>query len=313
MRFRGFNGTHELISILDNASAHGAPGIADTQLPTHSNSRALLLALQTDVRPMRATIVAAIEHPGGPGSYAPRRGNVQELPDGNVFIGWSEQATHSEHTVDGTLVMNATLITQWLGSYRSYKFPFVGLPTELPRVVSNAVSSAGKNTTTLIHASQNGATEIDHWKVYKTTKSGGPMLEISTAQKTGFETTMTWHGYAAYVVVQAIDKDGNVLATSATTKTNPPSDIITEDIVDEIRWQQQAGEGNATNGKLVSQPDQLACASSTSSSAADYLPIVFSGTALAVILVLLWLAQKQSLFKQNRPHKYEPLTGGQER
>lgn len=235
IRFHGFNGSHEIVSLLDNANGQ------DEQEPSNSMSRGLVLALQTDTEPRTARIVSAINHPDGTGSYAPRRGNYQVLPEGNVFIGWSEQAIHSEHTSDGTLVMEATLVPEWLGTYRSYKFPFVGRPAEPPRAASAAQSSHALNgTTTLVHVSWNGATEVRSWNLYKTTESGEPKIQIFSKEKTGFETAMVWPGYASHVIVEAVDAQGEVLgATEVVATSAPPSDAIDGAVADEVYWLQE--------------------------------------------------------------------------
>ncbi|EME49134.1 hypothetical protein DOTSEDRAFT_142820 [Dothistroma septosporum NZE10] len=232
VRFRGFNGTHEIITILDNAKSESK------QESTHENSRGLTIALQVEDRVARIT--QSIEHPYGPGSYAPRRGNYQILPNDHVFIGWSEQATHSEHSADGKLLMDATMATEWLGSYRSYKFDFVGLPTRPPRAVSAAYASTARNsTTTMVHLSWNGATEVDSWRLYKTTETGNPMIQIGSKSRTGFETAITWDGYASYVMAEAIDKTGRAVGRTEIVKTlDPPNDAMSAAVAEELYWLQ---------------------------------------------------------------------------
>lgn len=234
VRFQGFDGTYEFISILDNA--HGQ----DEQRSTHKNSRGLMLALDTRSQPKVAMVVSSIEHPYGNGSFAPRRGNYQRLPNGNVFMGWSEQSTQSEHTEDGKLVMEAKMLTDWLGTYRAYKFPFKGHPLEPPVAHSAAFASEARNsTTTLVHASWNGATEVDQWNLYKTTDTGEPKIPIFEKKRTGFETAMAWDGYASYVMVEALDKHGNVLGRTDIVQTVPPgSGDLSSAVAEELYWLQ---------------------------------------------------------------------------
>lgn len=239
VRFRGFNGTHEIITILDNAKAD----YPDHQKPTSAHSRGLTLALDTQSPVKTARYIMTIDHPDGDGGYAPRRGNYQILANDNVFIGWSEQALHSEHTPDGQLIMEARLKTEWLGTYRSYKFPFVGRPTEEPVAVSAAYASVARNsTTTLIHVSWNGATEVKHWNFYKTTASGHPTVPIGRKAKTTFETAWAWDGFAAYVLAEAVDKKGKVLGTSniAVTSEPPAYGIVGPALAEEQHWLQTA-------------------------------------------------------------------------
>lgn len=89
IRIREENGTHTIISFLDNAIGQ------DSAPPSHDFSRGLLIAL--DEKNMKSTVLKEIAHPDL--NYASRRGNYQALPNGNVLMGWSKKALHSEHTV----------------------------------------------------------------------------------------------------------------------------------------------------------------------------------------------------------------------
>ena len=155
IRYRGANETHTFISMLDNAK-----GI-DRQRPTHDFSRGLLIALDERSHQMTAQIVSAIGHPDGKGGYSPRRGNYQTLPNGNVFMGWSEQSLQSEHGHNGRILMQARLKPDWLGTYRQYKFEFVGKPKDPPDVDVKAINvEEHRGTDTVVHVSWNGATEV---------------------------------------------------------------------------------------------------------------------------------------------------------
>lgn len=267
VRWRGENGTHEFISILDNAKG------TDLQPATGQNSRAIVLALHTaggnsssssssSSSKMTASLISSINHPNGKGSYAPRRGNYQFLgtqqfssssSSSNSWISWSEEALHTEHFPNGSIALQASLHANWLGTYRSYKFPWRGIPKEKPVVHSVGYLGGGKKkkernghhyhhyhinnnssspsspsstntttkatTTTIIHVSQNGATEISHWKLYKTIPSGNFRLFLCERPRQGFETQLAWKGFASYVIVEAVDFEGKVLATSEVVET----------------------------------------------------------------------------------------------
>lgn len=286
VRFRGFNGTHELISILDNA--HGQ----DDQKPTSKSSRGLVMAL--DVKNKVARIVSKIDHPYGRDSYAPRRGNYQVMDNGHIFMGWSEQATHSEHDAHGKLLMSASLLTEWLGTYRSYKFPFVGRPSEAPRAVSAAYASPGRNsTTTMVHVSWNGATEVDQYKLYKTTETGQPKIPIFQKKKTGYETALTWDGYASYVIVEALDKRGKVLGATAVAKTlDPPAEAMSEAVAEEIYWLQEM-HGENDGWKDSAYYDSAGGRTWTGS-----FGLVLFGSVLAILLFFLgWRLKARGYFR----------------
>ena len=81
VRYRGQNGTHMFISILDNAKGQ------DSQGNTNLFSRGLLIAI--DESRMEASVQAHYDHPyHARGPLVPRRGNYQLLPNGHVLMGW---------------------------------------------------------------------------------------------------------------------------------------------------------------------------------------------------------------------------------
>ena len=222
VRFQDQNATHLVLSVLDNAK-----GI-DSQEPTYPYSRGLFLALNEEE--MTVTMLRQIDHPEGEGSYAPRRGDVQLLPNGNVFMGWSEFGSQSEHAPNGTLLMHSFLTADWLGSYRNYKFNFTGRPTEKPAVHSIAFPTDGGSSATVVHVSWNGDTETAYWKMYRTTVDGEDQVLAGSARRTGFETVVEYGGLANYVLLKALDKKGNVLAESDVVKTTTPLNVSNKDL-----------------------------------------------------------------------------------
>jgi hypothetical protein len=66
-------------------------------------------------------------------------------------------------------------------------------------------------------ASWNGATEVASWRALSGS-SPTTLTALATSPKHGFETTISVHTADAYVAVQALDAQGNVLATSAAVK-----------------------------------------------------------------------------------------------
>ena len=228
IRFRGQNDTHMLVSLLDNAK-----GI-DSQAPTHEFSRGLLLAV--DEKNKKVTVERHYDHPLGVGGFAPRRGNYQVLDNGNIFMGWSEQATQSEHTPDGHLIMEATFKTDWLGTYRNYKFPFVGHPIEPPVAVSQAYATPNNATVTTVHVSWNGATEIHTWNLYRTVANGQIDVLVATSEKLTFETVISYGGFASYIIAEALDKHGDILGRTSIVKTFAYENVTSEAIHEETHW-----------------------------------------------------------------------------
>lgn len=200
------NSTHMLITMMDNALG---PHWTDI---TNPNSRGLVLSVNTET--MTATEVSKYDHPYGVGAYAPERGNFQTLPNGNAFVSWTKDALHSEHSPDGELIAEAKF-PSGLKTYRSYKFPWVGRPQSPPDVHSQVVAaSVGGELHTLVHVSWNGDTQAAKWNLYKTNADGSTSELLGSTGRSGFETAITYKGYAPFVKVDAVDRDGNGLEKS---------------------------------------------------------------------------------------------------
>ncbi|KAI6810177.1 hypothetical protein KC331_g9214 [Hortaea werneckii] len=221
VKWRSRNDTHTLISLLGNAKGE------DLQLPTHEFSRGLLVAI--DESSMVATLEAHFDHPNSH-SYAPRRGNYQLLSNRNVFMGWSERAMQSEYTPEGKLIWEAVLAIDWMGSYRNYKHDFVSKPTEPPIAVSRAIGAFSPKT--IVHVSWNGATEVVEWRLFQTLANGTLSALVATKRKLGFETKLSFDGYAAYIVVEAVNVHGNAIRNTSIVRTvaepGIPATIIEE-------------------------------------------------------------------------------------
>lgn len=233
IRFRGYNGTHTIVSLLDNAVGE------DQQSPSGPFSRGLSLALDVKSDPMTAQIIAQYDHPEGAGHYSVKRGNLQVLSNGNVLMGWSERGQISEHLHDGTIVMRAYLSPRWLGTYRSYKFEYQGWPSSRPDAASEAVDvNYGGGTKTNVYASWNGATEVSEWSFYKTNPLGESEVSLGSVKKNGFETSLTYDGFAKYVVVEAVHANGTILGRSGVAITALEDDS-TDAVQEEEDWQQE--------------------------------------------------------------------------
>ncbi|KAK3714801.1 hypothetical protein LTR37_007536 [Vermiconidia calcicola] len=228
IRHRSQNETHVIITILDNAR-----GI-DKQAPTWDKSRGLRIAL--DEKNMKASVERTYDHPEGEGGFAPRRGNHQILNNGNIFMGWSERAEQSEHSPDGTLLMEAEFKTDWLGSYRNYKFEFVGEPIEPPVAHAQAYGTPNNSTTTTVHVSWNGATEVASWNLYRTVANGQVLVLVASAEKLGFETVLAYGGYASYVIVEAVNRNGTVLGRTEVSRTFAHANVTAEAVAGEDVW-----------------------------------------------------------------------------
>ena len=86
-------------------------------------------------------------------------GSVQQLYNGDTFVGWGEQPYFSEYNSKGQLLFDARFADSNM-SYRTYRFDWNGYPKTRPAV---AASNSGKTTT--VYVSWNGATGVKRWRV----------------------------------------------------------------------------------------------------------------------------------------------------
>jgi Arylsulfotransferase (ASST) len=184
------------ISVFDNGSV---PKV-------HPQSRGIVLALnaQSD----SATLVAQFEH--SPSLTSDSQGNIQQIENNDMFVGWGAEPYFSEYSPSGRLLFDA----HWHGSYesyRGYRFAWSGAPANPPSI---AATSAANGAAT-VYASWNGDTRTASWRVLAGS-SAATLAPVASAPHSGFETAMTTPGAAPYVAVQALDANGDVLGTSAT-------------------------------------------------------------------------------------------------
>jgi hypothetical protein len=172
--------------------------------PLAKQSRAIVLRL--DTKRMTATLVRSYEHPGG--LLAGSQGSMQDLPDGHVLVGWGAVPYVTEFTRSGSVVFDAHF-GKGADSYRAFRFPWVGRPTDRPAV---RVRRDGDAVTA--YASWNGATEVRSWRLVAG-EAPGSLRPVATAARQGFETTLAGTSKAPDVAVEALDAAGRVLARSA--------------------------------------------------------------------------------------------------
>jgi Arylsulfotransferase (ASST) len=176
----------------------------------HEQSRGIVLDLDTDA--MKATLVREYTHPHKPLSTS--QGNLQALPNGNVFVGWGSEPFVSEYSEDGELLFDAELAGE-NQSYRAFRLPWSGRPDEAPAVA--AEKGSGDEVT--VYASWNGATEVVTWRVLAGADPGG-LEPLGSGPRKGFETALSVRTKEPYVAVRAEDGSGRVLGTSEAVKAS---------------------------------------------------------------------------------------------
>ena len=135
------------------------------------------------------SLVAQYEHPGGKGLSSGSQGNVQVLENGDLFVGWGSQPYFSEFSPSGALLFDAHMHGSYQ-SYRAYRFPWTGVPSEPPAL---AVSAPGAGGSFTAYASWNGDTRTAQWRLLAGPNSAS-LTPVALAPRTGFESTIASPG-----------------------------------------------------------------------------------------------------------------------
>jgi hypothetical protein len=185
------------ISVFDNGAT---PAI-------HPQSRALIESINHTAN--TASVVNQYEH--SKALSAGSQGNVQTLANGDLFVGWGAEPYFSEYNASGQLLFDAHMHGSYQ-DYRAYRFAWTGVPLGAPAAV--VASEHGKLN---VFVSWNGDTRTATWQLLAGS-SAKHLAVVASSPKTGFETTLQAPSGSAYVAVQALDSNGNVLGISKVIK-----------------------------------------------------------------------------------------------
>jgi hypothetical protein len=178
------------------------------QPKVHDQSRGIVIEL--DEEKMSATLLHEYTSPHKLLTIS--QGNMQLLPNDNVFIGWGSAPFISEFTYEGKLLFIAHFPPD-VESYRAFRFPWKGHPTDAPAVVAES----GPEEKVTLYATWNGATEVATWEVLVGPRPG-QLESVDSFPRDGFETAMLVQTSDPYVAVRAKDRFGQVLGASTPVK-----------------------------------------------------------------------------------------------
>ena len=188
----------------------GTITIFDNAAPPQVREQSRGIVVDLDMNGMSATLVREYTHPNK--LLSTSQGNVQHLPNGNVYVGWGSAPYFSEFSEGGELLFDARFVGE-AQSYRAFRLAWSGHPSDDPAV---AVERGADDKVTL-YVSWNGATEVATWQVL-----AGPdpdeLEPVGTAPWRGFETTVAVRTAEPYVAVQAKSASGRVLGTTKAVK-----------------------------------------------------------------------------------------------
>lgn len=119
------------------------------------------------------------------------------------------------------MLMSAKLDYLESDTYRAYKLPWIGRPSQPPDVHSLAVQSKTNEdrVETLVHVSWNGATEVASWRLLHTDHEGEDAEVVAEASRQGFETALSYPGFARFVVIVALGAGGVEIGRSRVVET----------------------------------------------------------------------------------------------
>jgi hypothetical protein len=185
-----------MVSVFDNGGAEV------TQVESQSRG----LQLKLDFKAMHATVAHEWTH--DPPLYGRVMGNVQLLPNGNRMVGWGADPHFTEFGADGGVRFDATL-PHGGESYRAFRSPWHGAPTEPPRSAVGPTAD-GK----ALWASWNGSTDVAAWRLLTGSSPTG-LAEARVVARQGFETALPLPARTAYAAAAALDASGAELARTA--------------------------------------------------------------------------------------------------
>jgi hypothetical protein len=209
-RWLSENNTHTVLSLYNN----GYNGFNKT----HEYSSGMVIVIDH----VDLTAIQIREYaPPGKMMLSSSQGNLQVLPNGNVFAGWGNNAFVSEHDENGELILWGFLATQQTMNYRAQKFDWDGNPTDSPALW--AYSKGLDDSPMMLYVSWNGATRVKSWRFYGSMRQQGPFELLAVVYKRGFETEYEHSKVWAWCYVEALNGDGEVLGRSTTRLTFVPS------------------------------------------------------------------------------------------
>ena len=167
------------------------------------------LRIKLDMKRMTASFVGEYLAPTPRTTFA--MGNVQELDDGGVMVGWGTAGSFTELGPDGSVRLDASFADGSV-SYRAYRFELDARPKGRP--ATEVVESPDGSLT--LYVSWNGATEVARWQLMAGADAA-TMKPAGTVRRTGFETAIPLPIRSGTVSVVALDAHGRQLRAAAPT------------------------------------------------------------------------------------------------
>jgi len=223
-RVRYENSTHTILSVFDNASEDRDRG----EPKGHNPPVGKIIILDHAAQPPTAKMLRRFDRPDKGQTAA--LGSVSVLGDdpvetASIFIDWAFEGYVSEydwHDGQNRLVMEAKFVSDRKRSYRAYKFPFVGDPTEPPVMALKPIGYGQDEVASAFYVSWNGATEVKEWAFYGGDQQDERSMKLlATIKKRGFETEWVTPGMVKFAHARALDTSGAEIGRTAIMAIDP--------------------------------------------------------------------------------------------
>jgi hypothetical protein len=188
-------------------AADGTITIFDDEGSPDGGDESRGLRIRLDLRRKTATFVQEDVAPDR--VLASSQGNMQQLANGDVLVGWGAVPRVTEFDRSGKVVFDASFAPAD-DSYRAYRFEWTGLPTTRPAIAVDRGDGDARD----VYASWNGATEVRAWRVIAGLTAERLQPVGPAVKRQGFETHLPVSTDAPLYAVQALGAGGNVLGTS---------------------------------------------------------------------------------------------------
>jgi hypothetical protein len=164
------------------------------------------LRLNVDLAAHRVSVARSYrDHPG---EASDSQGNVDQLPNGDVMVGWGDRSRVTEFDSAGHVVWDARF-PPTVTTYRAYRISWTGRPTTRP-----AIAVMRRLGARVMAVSWNGDTRTASWRLLSG-RSGQRLRPVTTVARAGFETDLPLgRTHGRQLQVQALSSSGRVLATS---------------------------------------------------------------------------------------------------
>jgi hypothetical protein len=137
-------------------------------------------------------------------------GNVQVLPNGNIFVGWGAEPFVSEFSPSGELLFDARLGNGY-SSYRAFRLPWSSVGEMRPSVAGRRDGTRATD----LWMSWNGDTKVASWQVLGGGRTG-TLRPLGRHARSGFETAIRIGVQPQRIAVRGLDASGRLVGESAT-------------------------------------------------------------------------------------------------